>query len=244
MGNKNNIYLSIQKQAERYDVNEFWDMYCNCLARVLTPKIRNKHLLEMGCGELVMSKIFVKHASQFDIVDAAKTFVENAQRILPKKVHIYHSLFEEFNPLGQYEAIVFTNTLHHIYHPTDLLRRIKGWLSKDGRLYITAPNILSLHRRLGVKMGIINSFEEESERNIMFNQPGRYTLDSLKKMCISCGYRVNESFCFFLKPFSYDQMNSLKLSQDAIDALFHLGKEYPDIANSLYVDLSPQDTSI
>jgi len=195
----------------------------------------------MGCSSLVVSKILASVARQFEIVEGSEKFASEARKYFGSNVIVHHALFEEFSPTKKYEAIVLTNTLHHLEEPRKVLMRVKKWLARAGTVYITVPNMLSLHRRIGVKMGLLSDVFATTERNIAFEQSGRYTKETLEELCISSGFHIKESFGFFLKPFSDEQMALLNPSDELIEALYKLGKEFEAIASLLYIEMEMVD---
>lgn len=204
-------------------------------ADIIAPRVQGKRVLEMGCSMLAMTKTLAASSSCLDIVEGAINFVELARISFPG-VTVYHSLFEAFEPERKYEAIVLANTLHHIHEPQQLLRQIRSWLVPGGSLHLTVPNMYSLHRRMGVKMGRLKDVFDTTDLNTLFEQPGRFTKERLVQILHECGFTVTEAFGFFLKPFSDAQMASLSLPDEAIDALFELGREFEELASKIYVE--------
>lgn len=102
-------------------------------------------------------------------------------------------------------------------------------------MFATVPNMLSIHRRLGVAMDLIDSVYDASERNQRFHQPGRFDLLSLKQLVTDFGWRVIEVEGFFLKPFPHDVMERLFPSQDLLEGLFVLGRQYPELASQILI---------
>ena len=225
--------------APQYEYGTFWKRYVAKCGEFISPKVEGKHVLEMGCSTLVVSEMLASIARTFEIVEGAETFAQKANNHFGDRVAVHHALFEEFSPSQPFEAIVFTNTLHHVLEPESVLKRIRNWLVPDGLLYVTVPNMRSLHRRLGVKMELLPDVFASTTRNEIFQQNGRYTKESLISLCTSCGYRVNECFTFFLKPFSDEQMERLTPSDELVDALFEMGRELDDLGCLIYAELSP-----
>jgi 2-polyprenyl-3-methyl-5-hydroxy-6-metoxy-1,4-benzoquinol methylase len=230
--------LQLNNIATFYEQDRFGLVLVKKTAEIIVPRIRGKQTLEMGCSLLTMSKQLAVAAASLEIVEGARRFVVLAQQQLPG-VAVYHSLFEEFEPEKTYEAIVLGNTLHHIQEPGRLLERIRTWLAPGGCLYLTVPNMFSLHRRMGVKMGKLQDVFDTTERNEAFAQPGRFTKETLGLLLQESGFSILSSFGFFLKPFSDAQMESLNLPEEAINALCELGMEFEELACQIYVESTP-----
>jgi 2-polyprenyl-3-methyl-5-hydroxy-6-metoxy-1,4-benzoquinol methylase len=223
--------------VDHYNKCLFWETYVRKSGDIIVSKLVGKTVLEMGCSTLIVSKMIAAVALKLDIVEGAETFALNARDHFKDKVTVYHSLFENFTPSYRYDAIVLTNTLHHLNDAVGILLKVKEWLRSGGSVYITVPNLLSLHRRIGLAMGLLPDLSASTDRNILFGQPGRYTKDSLAELLDKCGFRVKELYGYFLKPFSDDQMALLQPSDTLIDALFELGKQFEDIASLLYAEV-------
>ncbi len=53
------------------------------------------------------------------------------------------STIEDFRPVGRYDAIVLQHVLEHLPDPLTTLKRICGWLTDTGLVYIRVPNAAS-----------------------------------------------------------------------------------------------------
>ena len=231
---------SLDAIAANYSELDFDRQVVRRAARLLAERVRGRRVLEMGCSLLDLSRALCAAAREFEIVEGAQRFVRLAKSELGDRAKVHHALFEEFKPTARYEVIVFANTIHHIADAGALLARIRGWLTLGGFLILTAPNVLSLHRRVGVKMGLLPEPAAASQRNVNFAQPGRYTMPELVKLVEVSGYRILATSTYFLKPLDNAQMERLKPTDSLLDALFDLGREFPEMASTLYVEASPQ----
>lgn len=230
----------LEAMYQDYNIFECFDMYLTQkTGEIIGPRVADRNVLEMGCSNGLMTDILVSYAKSLIIIEGVKHFTDEVSNRYKDRIKVCNCLFEEFMPDTQYDAIVLTNVLHNVNDPIALLKKVRNWLSSSGSLYITVPNVLSLHRQLGVKMGLIKDVFDNSERNIQFDQSGRYTKEILIKQLESCDYMINECFGFLLKPFSHEQMKALNPSNELIDALFELGKEYEDIASNIFLEAVP-----
>ena len=59
-----------------------------------------------------------------------------------------------------------TYILEHVEKPVALLSRAATWLAPGGRLLVDVPNGLSLHRMVGVKMGLLKEPCELNQRDL------------------------------------------------------------------------------
>ena len=56
-----------------------------------------------------------------------------------------------------FDNIVLGHVLEHVERPVEILSRVKSWLSANGRVFALVPNARSLHRQMGVVMGLLDS---------------------------------------------------------------------------------------
>ncbi len=207
--------------------------------KYILPHTKDKVVLEMGCGALSMTRMFLQTAKRVDVVDGSESLTSNAQQLLgssKKGGTAYHSLFENFSPKNPYQAVVFTNALHMLADPSRVLRKISAsWLTDDGELVMTVHNVFSLHRKIGVNLGALKDEFSDTPFDSMYFTPGRFSRKSLSILLAQTGFEIKEMFGFYLRPFSYDQMARLKLSESELEALFETGRQFEDIAFSIFV---------
>jgi SAM-dependent methyltransferase len=230
----------LEREYHYYPVDDISALEIALTAKkYILPRIKNKTVLEMGCGMLTMTRLFLEVVDLLDVVDGAESFILKARSLLEsseKGGEAFCSLFENFIPERLYESIVLANTLHHLHNPSNLLSTInKCWLAPGGELLLVVNNVHSLHRRLGVKLGLLEDDFSATETNDRYCQPGRYSAQSLQEMLVNCGYEATDFFGFYLKPFNYEQMSRLCLTEKELDGLFEIGRDHEEIANLFFV---------
>ncbi|MGB5139903.1 MAG: hypothetical protein WBP29_15325, partial [Candidatus Zixiibacteriota bacterium] len=116
-----------------------------------------------------------------------------------------------------------------------VLTKIRGWLDAKlpSALHLTVPNANSLHRKIGVAMGMIPSLTSLSERDHMIGHKRVYTLDLLSKHLEEAGYEIEVFQGIYLKPLTHADME--RWPMDRINAFYEVGKEFPEICAELYV---------
>ncbi len=99
-------------------------------------------VLELGCGwgalSLLMAEMFPK--SRITAVSnsaAQRIFIEDAARARGlQNLSVVTADMNEFEPGGTFDRIVSVEMFEHMANWQALLRRINGWLSPDGRLFV------------------------------------------------------------------------------------------------------------
>ena len=231
---------NINEIAYNLDTSKDFDATITRYAsKIISPQTAGLNILEAGCSTGEMTKDLINYANSVSIVEGSKQYADCVRKKFGKKLtNLNVCLFEDYLPTYKFEGIVVTGALHHMKSPESFLQHMKNWLLPNGIAWITVPNITSFHRQLGVKMKIIESYSCASERNLRFSQPGRFTMQSMDDLLTHSGFQIIESFGFFLKPFHHELMNKLSLkgllTDQVLDGLYLMGKEYEKLACQLY----------
>ena len=227
----------LDRIAQAHDTHQDFDgVLARFTGKMVVPHITGLRVLEAGCASGVMTPALLAAASELDVVEGSPVYAEQVEKQYAGKLKMIRSFFEDYKPQQRYEAVVLANVLHHLDNPVDLLKHIAGaWMKKGSVLHLTVPNMTSFHRQLGVAMKVSASVKDASERNVFFAQPGRYDKELFSSTVEQAGLRVEECTGFFFKPFPHGIMNSLDLSNDILEGLFEMGKQYPEMACQLYI---------
>lgn len=231
----------LERIAEGYNTSTDFDSVISRFAgRLIADKVAGRQVLECGAASGEMTELLLKVAN-VDVLEAAEHYVRLLRKRFGPDLVIHHSLAELFDPPSRYDAVVMANLLHHFENPAEVLRHMRPWLVPDGQLIITVPNMLSMHRRLGVAMELTDRPDATSSRNIRFRQPGRFDRKSLAHLLHAAGWRVTDIGGFLIKPFPNDLMQSLNLSDDILNGLFELGRQLPELASQIMITAEVAD---
>ena len=232
----------LEEAAQQYDIpNDFELVNVNLASRLICPLCEGKNVLEIGCASGEMSENLVACSDTLTIVEPATNFYNAVRERFGEKVITFNCFLDEIPNPGTYDVIIMASLLHHIQDPLKFLGCVQKFCKKETLVIATVPNVNSLHRRLGVKAGIIRDIHDDSERNIRYRQFGKFDLDSLRELFMEVGFTVEKAFGYMLKPFSSEQMMSLQLDWNIIDALFEIGRKYPDISSQLFLSARVSD---
>lgn len=157
--------------------------------------LSGEKLLEIGPGSGSMLYLFEKmNLNTFAVepdIDAVKWLKNNF------KAKIFHAFFSDWvNDKEKYKKIKFdwiviTHVLEHLKNPKVFLNQIKEKLSENGKLLIEIPNAN-------------NPYSDGKEWGHLFD-PGHfyyYTIDNLKRMLISSGFKIDLITDSNLKPYN------------------------------------------
>jgi len=202
---------------------------------VIKKFLIGEDVLELGCAKGTSTFLLSSVCKKITVVEASQNNIRHAKRRVKskKKVKFVHSLWEDFYPQYKFTDVIASGVLEHCRDPVSLLKKIRTWIENRGRIHIVVPNAHSLHRKLGVYMGIIKDVHQLHHRDIQMGHFRVYDRDLLFKDIQSAGLKVYHWEGIFLKPFPNDRM--LHLPKDIIEGLYKLGKEFPQVCAEIYV---------
>ena len=235
--------MSLDEQLEAvarlYDSSKDFDYHLiRYNFRFMQDRLRGPRILEMGCANGVMTERLSAHFPAVDVVDGSEIYLKDVSNRLRKRKNIryFHSLFESFAPVDRYNSIIMARVLEHLIDPVRMLRTVAEWLEPNGQVHIVVPNALSLHRRIGVAMGLIPSCDSLDERDLQVGHKRVYGIETIRTDVESAGLVVRDLAGIFLKPLSNAQME--KWEGKILDALFEVGKDLPNYCAEIYVACS------
>lgn len=212
--------------------------------------LKGRVICELGCSTGAMSLRIAKIAEKLVIVDGAsynlKIVREKLERTLGeetlRRVVFIQSLWEEFDGAEyRFSDIIFTRGLEHVEQPQELLKKIFRWMDERARLHIIVPNAYSLHRRIGVLMGLLRDVHNLNERDKEVGHKRVYDKRMLFSQVKDAGFKIIHWEGIFLKPLSNDQMKGWP--ENLIRAFYEIGKELPDYCAEIYVCLEKPKNS-
>ena len=153
-------------------------------------KISSKaRVLEAGCGFGQWVFFIGEKGCEVVGIDIAKKAIEVAQNYAVRKkiknCRFYHADIRAI-PFkdGYFDRIFSFGVIEHYKDPSDLLSEFYRVLETKGRLFISVPNVCSLHtitRPITQALGLWRFGYERS-----------YSLESLKKLLTSSGFKICE----------------------------------------------------
>jgi 2-polyprenyl-3-methyl-5-hydroxy-6-metoxy-1,4-benzoquinol methylase len=190
-------------------------------------------VLDLGCAEGTVTGILVDHFPRVTAVDGSLKFISAARdRLTGKPVSFVHSTFEdvEFKPQS-FDTVVMSYILEHVADPVAILAKARHWLKNDGRLVVFVPNAESLHRRIGLAMGLLDRLDCLNNSDLAAGHRRVYTARLLHSHLQESGYKILWIEDFFLKPLSNSQMEGWDIR--VCDSLYEVGKQLPGFCSEL-----------
>ena len=235
---------NLEKQASIKHEEGFNERLISYRAKTIVGLCKGPKVLELGCGDGLVTKELVKYFDDVVAVDGSNTRVDRARRgvgsIKDKtgRIEFHLSLFEIFEPKDSFDTIVAAEILEHVDDPIQILRKAKGWLKEEGGVIIVVPNAESLHRRIGKIMGLISDVHELTEQDFAVGHKRYYNVGTLRNDIVKSGLEIESIGGILLKPLSNTQMK--ELNPEITDAFFEVSKEFPaDYCAEIWVRCIP-----
>ena len=200
----------------------------------ISSNLIGNEILELGCSTGLSTKLLsdlglnitVVEGSQFNIQQTKKNFD------LSEKVEFHLSLWNNFSTSHKFSDILLVDSLQFIEKKERLLNKYKKILAKNGLFHIVIPNSNSLHRHIGLEMGIINSLTDQSDRDIAVASSQDLDWELSRKLFKKVGLEVLKETPILLKPF--DNKTMLSFSEQQIKAYFKVASKFKDICSHMY----------
>jgi len=223
----------LENVAQQYDsANDFDAHLIRFTYRDLLPYLRGPGVLELGCSSGVMTRLLCRDFPDLHVVDGSARYLQEVAQTVPESVTFHHSLFEDFRPTRRFDDLVLASALEHLPDPIALLPRMREWVEPGGRLHVVVPNAQSLHRLVGVHMGMLDHPTSFTDRDRMLDHRRVYDADLLRSHLRQTGWSVEQLRGIFLKPLSNAQMQTFSEAQ--LEAFYKVGQEMPRSCAMLY----------
>jgi 2-polyprenyl-3-methyl-5-hydroxy-6-metoxy-1,4-benzoquinol methylase len=213
------------------------------MLRAFEGKLPPGRALELGCFEGEFTKRLAAIYPDLTTVEGSSELIDTARAAAPPGVIFVLSRFEAFEPAAPFDAVFLTHTLEHLDEPVELLRRIGGWLTPTGRLFLVVPNAHAASRQIAVAMGLISHPTAVTPGEHEHGHRRTYDLAALTAHVAEAGLGVVETGGVFFKPFANFQLDKLIASgavgEDYLEGCFKLGALYPDLCASIYAICAP-----
>jgi len=208
------IYATEAGQLNR-DITSFYS------CRLNLRNIKGGRVLQLGVGDGLIAEALCDQADQVDVIEGSSEVI--TQFGTGKRFSVHHTLFEDYAPEIPYDIVVGNHVLEHVADPVEIARLALGWLYPGGKALFTVPNATSLHRRIGVKMGLIKHIQELNEQDIELGHRRVYTPVELQNDLCLAGFERVDISGYMLKMVSHQQMKDWR--RELLDACFEASLE-------------------
>lgn len=193
-----------------------------------------KSCLEMGSAEGQGTKHLLEHFKELTVVDGSRKALERIRKELNSpKLSLVHAYFEDMEFTEKFDTIIMGHVLEHVDSPLKVLRQAKKYLHSNGVMIIDVPNGNSLHRQIGVKMGLLKEKTDLNEADLSIGHQRVYTPETFKQEILKSGLIIQRFGGMFIKVLSNAQTEKI-LNEEQREAFFLVGTDNPDIAAEIY----------
>ena len=197
------------------------------------------NVLEVGVGSGDVTSVLIKKFKKVVCVDSDKKNFENLKRLEERdldRIDFIHSKIEYANLTNsKYDNIVLFGILEHLKNPVKVLKKLSKSLSEDGTMHIVVNLANSIHRLLGMKMGMMSHTTKLTDSDIKLGHYRIYTLPLLKHHIKKSGLEKVFEQPFYLKPLPTKILTPLPM--EIHRGLDLLGREYPELASYTYLEV-------
>ncbi|MFA6304907.1 MAG: class I SAM-dependent methyltransferase [Patescibacteria group bacterium] len=185
--------MSLDQYYQGAKYHKINDYRKNAIIRWLTQN-SHKTILDIGCSNGILGQEVKKlMPCRFFGTDISAQAVHEAKQVLDNawQFNLEDEIVNWPEELRQnnYDAIVLSEVLEHLFEPENLLIKLKELPQADKEILITVPNLLFWKNRLKIFFGQFNYTNQGimDKSHIHF-----FSWASFKKMIADSGYRIIE----------------------------------------------------
>lgn len=167
----------------------------------IVKDIKNKNILDVGCGEGYVSRFFLDLGYNIKALDYSDYGVKNHNPSVEKyfiKGDVFKNLDNIIKKDENYGIIILNNVIEHVLNPKNILDKIHKILDNNGILVITAPNDFSKLQENLLKNNHINEMNWLAPPVHL----SYFTLETLSKLVKKCNYSIYNYYAEY--PIDFD----------------------------------------
>jgi 2-polyprenyl-3-methyl-5-hydroxy-6-metoxy-1,4-benzoquinol methylase len=220
-----NEFTRLEAVAATYNQEDFEGLMSHASADRTAALGRGTRCLEVGAAVGITTEYLSRRFESVVVIEPATRYAALVRsRALPN-VTVMECLFEDFQADLTFDTIVLAHLLEHVADPRGVLRSAIRLLQPDGVILITVPSAGSLHRQLGVLLGMLGSVTDLTPADHSLGHRRVYDVSSLRSELEGAGLKVKKLTGNFCKPLSNAQMGQLPAETQA--AFLKLGDHLP-----------------
>lgn len=152
---------------------------------------RGKVVLDVGCAWGTLGKLLLeKKAAKMFGIEKNKEMAEEAKKNYEKIIIADVELVSDLPfPKGYFDIIIFGDVLEHLRSPGNVFKKFKRYLSDNGFILVSLPNIANWNPRFNLFIG---NFEYTPTGILDTSHLRFYTKKTGKQLIEHAGYKVKE----------------------------------------------------
>lgn len=152
---------------------------------------KNKKVLDIGCATgRIAEKLKKEKGCKVVGLEVNKEMAEIAKKRCDQVILLNVEKAAKLDfPNGYFDILFFADVLEHCSNPGEILVNLRKYLSKNGYVLISIPNVANWEIRLRLLMG---NFDYKGGTILDTGHLKFFTLRSIKQLLEQSGYRVVE----------------------------------------------------
>jgi SAM-dependent methyltransferase len=251
--------MSVGPEAQKSrDHNEYFGNFVSLPFERILEKFRQKKSIEI-LNKLIKSEVtnILEIGPGYNALSAEifpgskKTMLEPSTILYAQNVSKFESdptttilqmdlnSFSKSVPTEKFDLVILSGVLHEMLNPREELISIHSCLKRNGILFIVTPNNQSIHRLLGVFLGILENTSALTSTEIMMQQHSNYSLDSLQGLLKELDFMIDLAITSFLKPHTHKQMQTWVdeglLTESKLQSLYELSEIFEPYNSEIFI---------
>jgi SAM-dependent methyltransferase len=203
---------------------------------LLSAHYHGPSCLELGSSDGQGTEYLLDHFDTVTAVDGSAGAVRALRERFAgtNSLTAVHSYFEMLSLERRFSTVIAAHILEHVNDPQAVLSVARRHLADDGVLIADVPNALSLHRQLGVKLGMLEAVTALNDADRSIGHQRVYTPAAFRAEIERAGFQILDFGGVFLKLLSNAQMAE-QFDERVLEALVELGSDLPELAAEIFV---------
>lgn len=152
----------------------------------------NKKVLDVGGGFGALGEVFEKKGNRVCNLDSSSFAIEESKKRVSESFVVDITNAKEVSEKisgRKFDVIVFADVLEHVYDPFSVLKIYGNFLSDDGKVIISVPNVATWLMRFKLFFGYFNYGDTGTldRTHIRF-----FTKRSISKLAKKAGYKIEK----------------------------------------------------
>lgn len=205
--------------------------------RVLAKYFEGKSCLELGCADGRGIGVLLDNFEKVTAVDGSRKLLDGLKKLArsrSSRLTLVHSMFEELALEEKFDTILLGHILEHVDDPAKVVKVARRHLKKRGVLIADVPNGDSIHRQMGVRLGMLKRVTDLNDADRSIGHQRVYQWPAFRAEFEKQKLSIEHAGGYFLKPLSNAQLEKM-LTREQLEALFDLGADQPEIAADIFV---------
>jgi 2-polyprenyl-3-methyl-5-hydroxy-6-metoxy-1,4-benzoquinol methylase len=139
------LQLTGERTLPDVPAENYWFQRHLAIYEWIASRTGGLRVLDMACGEGYGSDVLARTAASVVGLDANPDAHEHARlRYRRGNLRFERGMVENFGEPGEYDAVVFLQTIEHVQDPEAVLAHLRRLLAPRGVAYVSTPNVLTL----------------------------------------------------------------------------------------------------